>query len=81
MKRFIKAALCINGVIDVLTGLALIFLPNKFAHLLGYPEFPQDVNFIMGGWGIAALTFGKGRVLASGVRVFSTPPVALLYCF
>ncbi len=65
MKSFIKAFLFINGVIDVLTGLALIFLPKQFAHLLGYPEFPQDVNFIIGGWGIAALTFGVGRVLAS----------------
>ncbi len=65
MKNFIKVALFINGVIDVLVGLSLIFLPKHFGNLLGYPEFPQDVNFLIGGWGIAALTFGVGRVLAS----------------
>ncbi len=65
MKSFIKAGLLINGFIDVLTGLTLIFLPKQFASILGYPELPQEVNFIIGGWGIAALTFGVGRVLAS----------------
>ena len=65
MKSFIKAALFINGVIDVIVGLALIFFPEQFASLFGYPELSQDVNFIIGGWGIAALTFGVGRVLAS----------------
>lgn len=65
MKIFIKMALLINGFIDVIVGLILIFLPKQFASLLGYPELPQDVNFIIGGWGIAALTFGVGRVLAS----------------
>ena len=65
MKSFIKATLFINGVIDVFVGLSLIFLPKQFASLLGYPELPQEVNFIIGGWGIAALTFGVGRVLAS----------------
>ena len=65
MKSFIKATLFINGVIDVFVGLSLIFLPKQFASLLGYPELPQEANFIIGGWGIAALTFGVGRVLAS----------------
>lgn len=65
MKSFIKAALFINGVIDMVIGLVLIFLPEQFGQFLGYPEFLQEVNFIIGGWGIAALTFGVGRVLAS----------------
>ena len=65
MKNFLRAALLINGVIDGFMGLVLIFLPKHIANLLGYPELPQEVNFIIGGWGVAALIFGTGRILAS----------------
>ena len=64
-NSFIKTTLLTNGVIDIMTGLALIFFPKQFTQILGFPEFPRDVNFIIGGWGIAALTFGVGRIMAS----------------
>jgi hypothetical protein len=35
------------------------------AILMSYPELPDYVSFVIGGWGIAALSFALGRVAAS----------------
>jgi hypothetical protein len=61
---FIKYILLSNGVIDLLAALALFF-PTLNLPLPGYPASTNQLAFIAGGWGIAALTFGIGRIWTS----------------
>ncbi|MGD2294724.1 MAG: hypothetical protein PVF22_02690 [Candidatus Aminicenantes bacterium] len=65
MKIFLKNILLLNGLVNIGVGIALILIPIQMADLLGYPELPAYTSFIIGGWGIAALSFGIGRVSAS----------------
>ena len=65
MQSFVKNVLLINGLINIGVGLCLIFLPIQMANWLGYPQLPDYMPFVIGGWGIASLTLGLGRTSAS----------------
>jgi len=65
--KFTKIVLLINGIIDVLTGFTLIFLPRMMADLLSYPAMSDPAFYFAGGWGIAAISFGIARIWASFV--------------
>ena len=61
---FIRIILLSNGVVDLLAAIALFFPVFKIA-LPGYDSYTNQFAFIAGGWGIAAFTFGIGRIWAS----------------
>jgi hypothetical protein len=60
----VRLILFSNGVIDLLAAIAL-FSPVLKLPLPGYPSYTNQLAFVAGGWGIAALTFGIGRIWAS----------------
>ena len=62
--QFIWIILLSNGVVDLLAAIALFFPVFKIA-LPGYASYSNQFAFIAGGWGIAAFTFGIGRIWAS----------------
>jgi hypothetical protein len=61
---FARFVLFSNGVVDLLAAAALFF-PTFNLPLPGYASYPHPTAFVAGGWGIAALTFGVGRIWAS----------------
>lgn len=65
--KFVKLILFINGIIDVVVGITLVFFPNFMAQLLSYPVLTEHALFFAGGWGIAAISFGVARIWASFV--------------
>jgi len=68
--KFAKIVLFINGIVDVLIGISLIFLPNLMGQLLGFPALESHSFYFAGGWGIAAISFGVARIWASFVDTF-----------
>ena len=62
--QFIRIILLSNGVVDLLAAIALFFPVFKIP-LHGYTSYTNQFAFIAGGWGIAAFTFGIGRIWAS----------------
>ena len=40
-------------------------MPETAAGILGFPPLSDPMAFTVGGWGVAAVSFGLGRVLAS----------------
>ena len=62
--QLVKFVLFSNGVIDLFAAIALFFPVFKFP-LPGYALYTNQLAFVAGGWGIAALTFGIGRIWAS----------------
>ena len=63
-NRMVRYVLFSNGVIDLFAALALFF-PVFHLPLPGYTAYTNILAFIAGGWGIASLTFGIGRIWAS----------------
>ena len=63
-NRIVRFILFSNGVIDLFAALALFFPVLKLP-LPGYTSYTNILAFIAGGWGIAALTLGIGRIWAS----------------
>jgi len=68
--KFTKLVLLINGIIDVIIGISLVFFPNLIAQLLSYPLLTDHAFFFAGGWGIAAISFGVARIWAFFVDSF-----------
>ncbi len=68
--KFAKIVLLINGIVDVVIGLTLIFLPNVMTKLLSYPDMPNHAFYFASGWGIAAISFGVARIWASFVDAY-----------
>lgn len=63
-NKFIRIVLMNNIIVDLFASLALFFLVFHIP-LPGYNSYTGELAFIEGGWGIAVLTFGIGRILAS----------------
>jgi hypothetical protein len=63
-SKMVRFILFSNGVVDLFAALALFF-PVFELPLPGYPTYNNEMKFIAGGWGIAALTFGIGRIWTS----------------
>ncbi len=61
MVRFVLFS---NGIVDLAAALALFFPVFKLP-LPDYASFTSELAFVAGGWGIAALTFGIGRIWTS----------------
>jgi len=62
--NFVQYVLFTNGVVDLFAALALFF-PLLGLSLPGYPYYTKELAFVAGGWAIAALTFGIGRIWTS----------------
>lgn len=63
-NKFIRIVLMSNGIVDLFAALALFF-PVFNIPLPGYNSYTGELAFIGGGWGIAAMTFGIGRIWTS----------------
>jgi len=63
-NQLLRFVLFSNGVIDLFAALTLFF-PILKLPLPGYSSYTIQFAFVSGGWGIAALTFGIGRIWAS----------------
>jgi hypothetical protein len=54
MKRDdLRGILLINGIVDIVFGIGLLLVPNRFGRILGYPELFGFALFMAGGWGPA----------------------------
>jgi hypothetical protein len=62
--QLVRIVLFSNGIIDLFSAIALFF-PVLNLPLPGYSSYTKQLAFVAGGWGIAALTFGIGRIWAS----------------
>lgn len=62
--QLVRFILFSNGVVDLFAALTLFF-PLLKLPLPGYTSYTIQLAFVSGGWGIAALTFGIGRIWAS----------------
>jgi len=62
--QFARFVLLSNGVADLFAAVALFF-PEFDIPLPGYENYTPGLKFVAGGWGIAALTFGVGRIWTS----------------
>jgi len=65
----VRYVLLSNGIIDLLAAVTLFFPVLKLP-LLGYSSYTNQLAFVAGGWGIAALTFGIGRIWTSSKHEF-----------
>jgi len=63
-SKFVRVVLFSNGVVDLIAALALFF-PVLMLPLPGYTSYTSELAFVAGGWGIAAFTFGIGRIWTS----------------
>ena len=63
-NQILRLVLFSTGVVDLFTAIALFF-PILDLPLPGYGAYTREIAFVAGGWGIAALTFGIGRIWAS----------------
>ena len=63
-SKFVRVVLFSNGVVDLIAALALFF-PVLMLPLPGYTSYTSELAFVAGGWGIAAFTFGVGRIWTS----------------
>jgi hypothetical protein len=64
-KSFLRIILAANGIVDFGCAAVLLVLPLLRIPVLGYQVFDSQGAFMAGGWGIAALSFGLVRLLAS----------------
>lgn len=62
--QLVRYVLFSNGVFDLFAAIALFF-PLLNLPLPGYASYNNQLAFVAGGWGIAALSFGIGRIWAS----------------
>jgi hypothetical protein len=63
-NHMVRFVLFSNGIVDLAAALALFFPVFKLP-LPDYASFTSELAFVAGGWGIAALTFGIGRIWTS----------------
>lgn len=63
-NHMVRFVLFSNGIVDLVAALALFFPVFKLP-LPDYASFTSELAFVAGGWGIAALTFGIGRIWTS----------------
>jgi len=75
-EKFNQYVLFTNGVVDIFAALALFF-PLLGISLPGYSSYTSELAFVSGGWAIAALTFGIGRIWTSYRPEFYRVMVAL----
>jgi len=75
-EKFTQYVLFTNGVVDLFASLALFF-PLLGIPLPGYSSYTSELVFVSGGWAIAALTFGIGRIWTSYRPEFYRVMVAL----
>jgi hypothetical protein len=63
-NSLVRYVLLSNGIIDILAAISLFF-PVFELPLPGYMSYTNQLAFVAGGWGIAALSFGIGRIRTS----------------
>lgn len=61
--RYLRKVLLVNGIGDFAVAAMLLFLPVQLAALLGFSGSDEMV-YLSGGWGVAALSFGLLRCFA-----------------
>jgi hypothetical protein len=64
-KSFLCRILAANGIVDLGCAAILLVLPLLRIPVLGYQVFDSQGAYMAGGWGVATLALGLGRLLAS----------------
>ena len=64
-KALLRTVLAANGIVDFGCAAILLVLPLLRIPVLGYQIFDSQGAYMADGWGIAALSFGLARFLAS----------------
>ena len=63
----LKRVLFWNGIADLAAAVMLIGFPSIGWRIPGFGALGPDAAFAAGGWGVAALTLGIGRIWAAHV--------------
>ena len=61
--KFVRKVLISNGIGDILVALMMLFIPQKLVAFVNL-TYGLEVQYLSGGWGVAALTFGFLRLFA-----------------
>jgi hypothetical protein len=64
-RSFARRVLAANGIVDIGCAAVLVVLPLLKVPVLGYDVFDVQGAFMAGGWGVATLALGLGRLLAA----------------
>jgi hypothetical protein len=64
LPQISRTILLLNGLGDILLGLCMLFAVEQFASLLNF-QYTSEIQYLAGGWGIATLTLGIWRSIAS----------------
>jgi len=64
-ERYLAVVLLLNGAVNVLAAVMMIAFPALGLHIPGYQQLHYQTAFAVGGWGIAAFSFGVARLWAS----------------
>ena len=75
--NWVKRVLIINGIIDLLIGVSMLFGSKILATAMGFADFTDTFRFLAGGWGIAALSFGITRIWVGRGEKFIWPTVVI----
>jgi hypothetical protein len=65
IERYLEVVLLSNGAVDVLGAVLMIAFPPFGLPIPGYQQLHYQTAFAVGGWGIAAFSFGVARLWAS----------------
>jgi hypothetical protein len=67
VERYLRSALIINGVGDLILAAFMLFLPGLLARMMNF-DLTDELIYLAGGWGTASVTFGAMRLIA-GISV------------
>ena len=77
LLKTVKKVLLVNGVMDIATGIPLLFFPVMFSSLMQFSDINDAFRFLAGGWGIAAICLGVTRFWVGWSGEFVWPTVIL----
>ena len=77
LLKTVKKLLLVNGVMDIATGIPLLFFPVMFSSLMQFSDVNDAFRFLAGGWGIAVICLGATRFWVGWSGKFTWPTVIL----
>lgn len=65
MTGALKVTLIVAAIVSFIFGVMFLIIPDWTGALFNFPEFPQEVRYMLGMWGAVYIAFGVGFVLAA----------------
>jgi hypothetical protein len=62
--NYVRKILLINAIGDFVVAIMMVFLADLMAEMMGFAVL-DEVKYLAGGWGVAALSFGALRLFAA----------------